>query len=202
MAEITGGEAVLSRRAIREGLKREVDGRNAAYAIAFRDPYAGDYKFHKIEIKAAKRGLDLRYRRGYRILAARESLLQAAVNRLYVPAEKNELGVRLDIQSLGMENGRAAAQITIAYPAPPEAGGRADTGGGVQIIGTCAVRDGKLSEAIDMSGQTERTSLEEKTWLTRAGRVSLLPGAYRFSFAIRDEQTGITSYLTFDRKLP
>jgi hypothetical protein len=30
----------------------------------------------------------------------------------------------------------------------------------------------------------------------------LKPGAYRWSFAIRDEQTGITSYLTFDRKLP
>ena len=149
-----------------------------------------------------KSGVSLRYRRGYRVLDVRESLIQASVNRLYVPADQNELGVRLEIASLGVQNGRAEAQITIAYPAPPEAGGKSKTASSVQIIGTCAVRDGKLSEPIDLSGQAELVSLGEGPWLVREGRVSLLPGAYRFSFAIRDEQTGITSYLTFDRKLP
>jgi hypothetical protein len=202
VAETTGGEAVLSRRKLEDGLKQEVARGNSAYALSFRDPFAGDHHFHRIEISSAKSGLSLRYRRGYRILDVRESLIQATVNRLYVPADQNDLGVRLEIQSLGMENGRAVAQITIAYPAPPEAGGKTNAGGAVQIIGTCAVRDGKISEPIDMSGQTEPTSMNEKVWLARAGRLNLLPGAYRFSFAIRDEQTGITSYLTFDRKLP
>jgi hypothetical protein len=44
--------------------------------------------------------------------------------------------------------------------------------------------------------------LADATWLVRSGQVRLKRGAYRWSFAIRDEQTGITSYLTFDRKLP
>jgi VWFA-related protein len=202
MAESTGGEAVLSRRALGEGLKREMDTRDSAYVLAFRDPFVGDHRFHKIEISSAKSGLSLRYRRGYRILDVREALIQATVNHLYAPADQNDLGVRLEIKSLGMDNGRAVAQITIAYPAPPEAGGKTNTGGAVQIIGTCAIRDGKLSEPIEMSGQTEPASFGEKAWLTRAGRLNLLPGAYRFSFAVRDEQTGITSYLTFDRKLP
>lgn len=202
VAETTGGEAVLSRRDLESDLQREVARGNTAYALSFRDPFPGDHLFHHISISPAKSGLTLRYRRGYRILDVRESLIQATVNHLYVPTEQNDLGVRLDIQSLGMTDGRATAQITIAYPAPPEAGGKPTAGGAVQILGTCAVRDGKLSDPIDMSGQTQPTSVDEKTWLTRTGRVSLLPGSYRFSFAIRDEQTGITSYLTFDRRLP
>jgi VWFA-related protein len=202
VAETTGGEAVLSRRKLEDGLKQEVARGNSAYALSFRDPFAGDHHFHSIEISSVKSGLSLRYRRGYRILDVRESLIQATVNRIYVPADQNDLGVRLEIRSLGIEDGRAVAQITIAYPAPPEAGGKANAGGTVQIIGTCAVRDGKISEPIDMSGKTEPASFGEKVWLARAGRLNLRPGAYRFSFAIRDEQTGITSYLTFDRKLP
>jgi VWFA-related protein len=202
VAETTGGEAVLSRRKLEDGLKQEVARGNSAYALSFRDPFAGDHRFHRIEISSAKSGLSLRYRRAYRILDVRESLIQATVNRLYVPADQNDLGVRLEIQSLGMQDGRAVALITIAYPAPPEAGGKANTGGAVQIIGACAVRDGKLSEPIDLSGKTEPASFGEKAWLARAGRLNLRPGAYRFSFAIRDEQTGITSYLTFDRRLP
>jgi VWFA-related protein len=202
VAETTGGDAVLSRRALEDGLRREVASRDADYVLAFRDPFAGDHRFHKIEITSAKAGLKLRYRRGYRILDVRESLIQATINRLFAPAAQNDLGVRLQIDSLGMQDGRVAADITIAYPAPPEAGGRTSEAGSVQIIGTCAVRDGRLSEPIDLSGKTESVSFSEKPWLVRAGRLNLLPGAYRFSFAIRDEQTGITSYLTFDRRLP
>jgi VWFA-related protein len=202
VAEATGGEAVLSRRSLEEGLKREMDTRDAAYVLAFRDPFAGDHRFHKIEISSAKGDLSLRYRRGYRILDTREALMEATVNHLYVPADQNDLGVRLQIESLGIESGRAAARITVAYPAPPEAGGKASAGGAVQIIGVCAVRDGKLSEPIDLGGQADPAESGGRTFLVRVGRLNLLPGAYRFSFAIRDEQTGITSYLTFDRKLP
>jgi VWFA-related protein len=202
VAEATGGEAVLSRRSFEDGLKHEVDTRDAAYALAFRDPFSGDHRFHKIEIDCAKAGLNLRYRRGYRILDVRESLIQGTVNRLYIPADQNDLGVRLRIDSLGVEDQRAVAQITIAYPAPPEAGGKARAGSAVQIIGTCAVRDGKLSEPIDLSGPTETLTIGEEPFRMRAGRLNIQPGSYRFCFAIRDEQTGITSYLTFDRRLP
>ena len=77
------------------------------------------------------------------------------------------------------------------------------TGAGkTTVIGLCAVRDGALSQPIDLSGNAERTSLADSTWFVRSGQVRVKRGAYRWSFAIRDEQTGITSYLTFDRKLP
>jgi hypothetical protein len=42
----------------------------------------------------------------------------------------------------------------------------------------------------------------DATWLVRSGGIRVRRGSYRWSFAIRDEQTGITSYLTFDRALP
>jgi len=128
--------------------------------------------------------------------------VERAVNRLHISSDDNPLGVRLQLTSLGADNGRAVAEITIAYPAPPEAGGGAGGASDVQIIGICAVRDGALSQPIDLSGKAERTSMSNSTWLVRSGRVRLKPGVYRWSFAIRDEQTGIISYLTFDRRLP
>lgn len=201
-AETTGGEAVLSRRMFEDDLLREVSGRDAAYVLSFRDPFAGDHHFHRIEISLERKGMDLRYRRGYRILDTRESLIEGAVNRLHVPADRNPLGVRLQLDSAGEENGLPLAWITVAYPAPPEAGGSVSGAGNVSIIGICAVRDGALSQPIDLSGKADRASLTDSTWLVRSGKVRLKPGAYRWSFAIRDEQTGITSYLTFDRKLP
>lgn len=167
-----------------------------------RGRFVADHHFHHIEISLERRGLNLRYRRGYRILDTRESLIEGAVNRLHVPADRNPLGVRFQLDSAGEENGLPVARITVAYPAPPEAGGSVSGAGDVSIIGMCAVRDGALSQPIDLSGRADRASLTDSTWLVRSGRVRLKPGAYRWSFAIRDERTGITSYLTFDRKLP
>jgi VWFA-related protein len=201
-AEATGGEAVLSRRMFQDNLRSEVSERNSVYVLSFRDPFPGDHRFHAIAIALERKGADLRYRRGYRILDGRESLIESAANRLHVPADRNPLGVRLQLDSLGEEKGLALAQITVAYPAPPEAGGSVTGAGNVSVIGLCAVRDGALSQPIDLSGKAERTSLTDSTWLVRSGQVRVKRGAYRWSFAIRDEQTGITSYLTFDRKLP
>jgi hypothetical protein len=204
-AEATGGEAVLSRRMFQDGLRREVSERDAAYVLTFRDPFRGDHRFHRIEISLEKPGVRLRYRRGYRILDAREALIEGIVNRLHLPADQNPLGARLQFDSLGEEKGLAVARITVAYPSPPEAGGlvaRVAGGENVTVLGVCAVRDGALSDPIDFSGIPERTSLPNSTWLVRSGSIRLKRGAYRWSFAIRDEETGITSYLTFDRALP
>ncbi len=202
LAETSGGEALLSRRFFEDRLRREAANRDAAYALSFRDPFAGDHRFHSIEISSKRSGLELRYRRGYRILDVRESLIQAIVNRLHVPAGENPLGVRLQLESLGEERERAVAEVTVAYPAPPEAGGRASGAGDVQIIGVCAVRNGAISQPIDLGGKANQVRFGQTLWLIRSGKIRLKPGAYRWSFGIRDEQTGITSYLTFDRKLP
>ena len=60
----------------------------------------------------------------------------------------------------------------------------------------------EIRDSIDLSGRPEQTRLGDAVWLVRSGRVSMKPGSYRWSFAVRDDQTGITSYLTFDRALP
>ena len=210
IAETTGGDAVLSRRSFEEGLRREAAVTDAAYVVSFRDPFGGDHRYHRIEI-SVEGGAKLRYRRGYRILDTRESLIEHAVNRLHVPADENPLGVRMRLDSLGTKDGMAEAEVTIAYPAPPQAGGTGNASGDssaasaastVQIFAMCAVRDGVLSQPMDLSGKADPVSLGDGTMLVRSGRVRVKPGAYRWSFAIRDEQTGITSYLAFDRALP
>ena len=91
---------------------------------------------------------------------------------------------------------------TASYPAPPEAGGASAGAGSVQVLGICGVRDRPLSSPIDLTGPAERVAFGGTAWLVRSGQIRIRPGAYRWSFAIRDEQTGITSYLTFDRRLP
>ena len=203
LAEASGGEAILSRRFFDDGLRRETDYRDAAYVLAFRDPYAGDHRFHSIAVTSSRPGVKLRYRRGYRVLDVKESLLQASINRMHVPADENPLGVRLELDSLGEQDGQVVAQVRVAYPAPPEAGGGVSARtGSVQVLGICGVRDLPLSSPIDFTGPAEPVAFGGTSWLVRSGQIRIRPGAYRWSFAIRDEQTGITSYLTFDRRLP
>jgi hypothetical protein len=201
VATATGGDAVLSRRMFEDGLRREMASRGALYALSFRDPFPGDHRFHRIEI-GVEGGGDLRYRRGYRILDVRESLIESAVNRLRVPADENPLGVRLNFESRGTKNGVAEAEITIAFPAPPEAGGKPSSSGSVRILGFCKAGGGPLSQPIDFSGAVERVTYGDSLWFTRRGRMRLKPGDYSWSFAVRDEQTGLTSFLAFRRKLP
>ena len=87
LAEASGGEAILSRRFFDDGLRRETDYREAVYVLAFRDPHAGDNRFHAIAVTCARDGVKLRYRRGYRVLDVKESLLQASINRMHIPAD-------------------------------------------------------------------------------------------------------------------
>jgi hypothetical protein len=211
MAKTTGGEAVLSRRFVDEGLRREVDFRHAAYVLTFRDPFAGDHRYHLVEVALAEpkaKGVELRYRRGYRVLEAREALTEGSVARLFVPADSNPLGVRLQVDSLGVEKGRAVAEVTIAYPAPPAAPGGNESAGAsgasatVQAIGYCAVRNGMLSPPIDVGGPAASSRIGDVVWRVRSGRMEVKPGAYRCSFGIRDDATGQTSYLAFERTLP
>jgi VWFA-related protein len=201
VATTTGGDAVLSRRMFEDGLRHEMASRDSAYGLSFRDPFPGDHRFHRIEIEVDGGG-DLRYRRGYRVLDVRESLIESAVNRLRVPADENPLGVRLNFESRGMKNGIAEAEITIAFPAPPEAGGAPSAAGSVRILGFCAAGGGPLSQPIDFSGSVERMNDGDSIWFARRGRMRLKPGDYRWSFAVRDDQTGLTSFLAFRRKLP
>jgi hypothetical protein len=208
MAQTTGGEAVLSRRFVDDGLRREVDLRHAAYVLTFRDPFAGDHHYHLVEVVLAEpgsKGVELRYRRGYRVLEAREALTEGSVDRLFIPADSNPLGVRLQVDSLGVEKGKAIAEVTIAYPAPPSAPGGNETSGAsntVQAIGFCAVRSGMLSPPIDVGGPAASSRIGYVVWRVRSGRMELKPGAYRCSFGIRDDATGQTSYLAFERTLP
>jgi len=201
VAETTGGEAVLSRRFFQDGLNEEVRNRDAFYVVTFRDPFAGDHRFHRIELVPARSGIKLRYRRGYRVLDVAEALNQSAANRLYEKVDDNPLGVRLNFQGLGMDKGKAVASVLVAYPPPPRAGGERTGGDAMRIVAFAAVRDGVLRH-LDLSGKADVAEAGGSSWLTRSGTITLPPGAYRWSFAIRDEQTGITSYLTFDRALP
>ncbi|HKF45510.1 MAG TPA: VWA domain-containing protein [Thermoanaerobaculia bacterium] len=201
IAETTGGDAVLSRRFFQDGLNQEVGNRDAFYVVTFRDPFAGDHRFHRIEVTSARSGVKLRYRRGYRVLDVAEALNQSAANRLYEKADDNPLGVRLNFQGLGMDKGKAVASVLVAYPPPPRAGGERATEDAMRIVAFAAVRDGTLRH-LDLSGKAEMTEASGSSWLMRSGTITLPPGSYRWSFAIRDEQTGITSYLAFDRALP
>lgn len=202
VAEKTGGEAVLSRRLFEDRLRDEISNRDAVYVVSFRDPFPGDRRFHEIEISSIRPDVRLRHRRGYRVLDVREALIQKAANRLYFAADENPLGVRIAVEPRGVEKGYALADVTVAYPPPPQAGGEPAGPGAVSVIGFCAVRQGRLSEPIDLSGSSESVFSGQATWLVRTGRVRLRPGAYRWSFAVRDEKTGVTSCLTFDRRLP
>jgi hypothetical protein len=144
VAEASGGEAVLSRRFFQDSLRRETEKR--PYLLSFRDPSPGDHRFHTVAITVSRPGVELRYRRGYRILETREALIEATANRMHVPADQNPLSVRLQLDSVRQEDGSVVAEVRLAYPAPPEAGGISPGNGTVQVIASATQLEADIAE--------------------------------------------------------
>jgi VWFA-related protein len=65
MAEDTGGLALPPDAAVPPFLDRLLADAGSRYSLAYPSPHGGDSKYHKIKVKVARRGVDLRFREGY-----------------------------------------------------------------------------------------------------------------------------------------
>lgn len=200
LAETTGGETILVPNQFSDKLGTVVAERAAGYALTFRDPTPGDFRFHKIEISVERPGAKVTYRRGYRVPSDEERTLDAIVGNLNEPRAENPLQAKVSFDELRKEAGRDIIAMRLEYSRPPEAPGSYTRERDIQIWAVCADDDGNRAKPITRKAKAQSLSGENGRFADSI-QLGLLPGPYTWSIALKDLPSGLTSYLVVRKVL-
>jgi hypothetical protein len=189
MAEDTGGEPVLLPKKTAARLT-EIEER-ASYSVTFRDPGAGDHRSHRIELACSRPGIRLEYRRGYRISAPEERMLDQVFARfLQKPRESDPLNLSTSLSPALSKQGRSVTRLSVRYSPPIAAGETGDRDVTLLAVGENAA--GTRTEPIRWNGIARRLDAGDFEATLDLG---VPPGSFTWSIALRDEPTRLVSFI-------
>jgi VWFA-related protein len=198
VADETGGKALLSRGGFGDEVTRVIERRTDGYLLTFRDP-TGDHVDHEIRLESARPGLQLAYRRSYRVRPPQDRLLDEAEDALVERRNDNRLGAKVEIEKIGREGKQVVARLRVLYPAV--AGTPIEPPPAVQVAGAVLSGEGYRSRPFQDEGPGFLLLQGEHRILSRVFELRIRPGSYIWGLAIRDVASGETSYLTFEKAL-
>jgi VWFA-related protein len=97
LAEKTGGMAVINSNIVTPQLEKIASDFNSFYSLGYTPTHYGDGRYHKIEVKVKRKGLQARHREGYRDKNTEARMSDGTLAALRFPFENNPLGVRLEM---------------------------------------------------------------------------------------------------------
>jgi VWFA-related protein len=188
LANETGAEAVLVGRKAASRLA-EIEGR-AGYLLTFRDP-KGDHGQHKISLTCRRPGVTIDYRRGYRIPQEEERVLDTVVAGFLEPERRADpMKVAITQVPATDPKRRKATTLEIAYAPPLETGASGERP--ISIVAVGQDRNGDRTEPFEWNGTAQR---EEGKGAFETSLLLNVPLEYAWSVAVRDQPTGLTSYV-------
>jgi len=204
LADATGGRAILDANDFRPDLLRMREDLDSFYSLGFTPAHTGDGREHKIEVRARRPGLRLRYRQSYRDKPAMEKVVDRTLAALFYGIEDNPLGITTEVGEIApAEEGQYAVPIRLKIPLFKLAIlSQQDESYGGKLRVLVAIRN----EAGDMSPlrQVEvPLNIPRKEVLNAMGQyyiytltLKLKPGVQHVAVAVRDEIATTTSYLS------
>jgi VWFA-related protein len=154
LADNTDGRAILNRNDLAVGMQQIIRDASAYYLLGYTSTQAPtDGKFHKIEVKVARRGIDVRARKGYWAFTAADAAralappapeapaaVTAALNKIAEPSRGRP--ARFWIGTSRGDNGRT--RVTFAWePIPPALGDRREFEPAARVALTASAPDGR-----------------------------------------------------------
>jgi VWFA-related protein len=154
LADNTDGRAILNRNDLAVGMRQIIRDSSAYYLLGYNSTQAPtDGKFHKIEVKVARRGVDVRARKGYWAMSATDAAralappkpeaptaVTAALNAIAEPARGRP--ARFWIGTARAESGRT--RVTFAWePIAPVAGDRREAEPAARVALNATTSDGR-----------------------------------------------------------
>jgi VWFA-related protein len=107
IADQTDGRAIVNQNDLDKGLRQIVRDTSAYYLVGYNSPAKTDGKFHKVEVKVKRPGIELRSRRGYWAATASEAAAATAPPKPKPPAEVEK--------ALGVMDGRPREALTTTW---------------------------------------------------------------------------------------
>jgi len=208
VAEETGGRAFLNTNDIQGAVRRAADDARMTYVLGYYPTNeVWDGRFHRVEVKVNRPGVEVRHRKGYVAVATqkqasseRSAALQAAVAS---PIGASGLGLTLRIDPV---EGRPSAYRLAVHVEP---GGialepRGDEWRGALDVIVAQIRadgaDARRVDRVDISVPGERLQQFLRDGLRIEHTVTLVPGAERLRVVVRDDRTGAIGAIGVSRQ--
>ncbi|HBL26680.1 MAG TPA: hypothetical protein DD490_07585 [Acidobacteria bacterium] len=96
IAEKTGGVAIINSNVVTPQLEKIASDFNTYYSLGYTPTHYGDGRYHKIEVKVKRKGLEVRHREGYRDKTTESRMSDGTLATLRFPFENNPLGIELE----------------------------------------------------------------------------------------------------------
>jgi VWFA-related protein len=97
MAEKTGGMAVINSNIVTPQLQRIAADFNSYYSLGYTPIHSGDGRYHKIEVKVKRKGLQVRHREGYRDKTTEARMTDGTLAALRFTFENNPLDIKVEV---------------------------------------------------------------------------------------------------------
>ena len=209
VAEGTGGRAFLNTNDIRGAIRRAADDARMTYVLGYYPTNeVWDGRFHRVEVKVNRPGVEVRHRKGYFAVATqkqassqRPAALQAAVAS---PIGASGLGLTLRIDPV---EGRPSEYRLVVRVEP---GGialeqrGAESRGALDVIVAQIRADGadarSVDNKVDISLSGERLQQFLRDGLRIEHTVTLMPEADRVRVVVRDARTGAIGAIGVSRQ--
>jgi VWFA-related protein len=205
MASDTGGRAILNANDFLPDLARVRQDFSNYYSLGYPSVHTGDGREHRIEVKAKKPGIKLRYRQGYRDKPLAERMVDRTLAALLHGLEDNPLGITVEIgDQTPSSSGTVAVPIRLKIPLFKLAVlNRAEKfQGSLRLFVVTRNEEGVNSPVRQVMVPLD---IPRKQVLMAMGQfyvytltLQLAPGEQRVAVAVRDEIAATTSFLSRD----
>jgi VWFA-related protein len=95
LAEKTGGVAILNSNVVMPQLEKIAQDFNSFYSLGYTPTHFGDGRYHKIDVKVKRKGLQVRHRDGYRDKNIETRMGDGTLAALKFPMDNNPMGAEL-----------------------------------------------------------------------------------------------------------
>jgi len=188
----TGGRVFVNTNAIGDAVRRAMDDSRIAYVLGYYAPRTDD-KFHEINVKVNRGGLDVRHRKGYLALSppkpADAKTRLTALDRIMqspVAASSVELMAQVDLSTTD----EASVRIRIHPDSLTWVQQKDVREGAIDIVIAQSEPDGKYYKVkettVNLSADAERYQAMQAEGFTLSSTVKLRPAAYRLHVIVSD----------------
>jgi hypothetical protein len=203
LAEGTGGKAILNANDLRADLAGLREDFSTFYSLGYTPAHNGDGREHKIEVRAKRSGIRLRYRESYRDKPAMEKAVDRTLAALLYGIEDNPLQIAVEMgeQTPG-PSGSVSVPVRLRIPLHKLAILNRDQTyeGALRVLVATRSDDGRSAPVRQVAVPIR---IPRKEVLNALGQsylytltLQLAPGHNQVALGVRDEIAATTSYLS------
>lgn len=168
--------------------------RRVEIAITFHDPFEGDRRFHRVDLKCDRPGVALSFRSGYRIPGDDERILDGVLSGFQAPpATVGTMRLEGSISSSEPSEGRPITRLRLRLSPPRGASDTADRA--IDVIAVGRSTDGGSTAPVRWSG---KVGISADGGFEAVVLLKIPPAGFTWSVAVRDAATGLVDYAIVD----